>query len=223
MDSKHESSGDGTTRFLGSGHRSTFGVQAFKTLIADRRKTAAAIAGAAVLIGTASVATFDSRIGQGARAGAESFLALVGARSPGDRAGDELTKIKSRVLSDSLPLESHDVPSALPLAAVNSVPKPTNAIALVSPASQMPLVPIPAFGFGGPGWAPPPSGGGSPPSGCCTGGYPPGGGGTPPPVGPPPPGPSPGVPEPATWAMMLLGFAGMGLTLRRRGSQLQRA
>jgi len=27
----------------------------------------------------------------------------------------------------------------------------------------------------------------------------------------------PAVPEPATWGMMLLGFAGMGLTLRRRG------
>jgi hypothetical protein len=26
----------------------------------------------------------------------------------------------------------------------------------------------------------------------------------------------PAVPEPATWGMMLLGFAGMGLTLRRR-------
>jgi hypothetical protein len=28
--------------------------------------------------------------------------------------------------------------------------------------------------------------------------------------------PVPGVPEPATWAMMMLGFAGIGMTLRRR-------
>lgn len=28
---------------------------------------------------------------------------------------------------------------------------------------------------------------------------------------------TPAVPEPATWAMMLLGFAGMGMVLRRRG------
>jgi hypothetical protein len=29
----------------------------------------------------------------------------------------------------------------------------------------------------------------------------------------------PGVPEPATWAMMLLGFGGLGATLRRRRAQ----
>ena len=33
---------------------------------------------------------------------------------------------------------------------------------------------------------------------------------------PPPPPPPPGVPEPATWAMMLTGFGAIGLTLRRR-------
>jgi len=27
------------------------------------------------------------------------------------------------------------------------------------------------------------------------------------------------VPEPSTWAMMLLGFGGMGMTMRRRRSQ----
>lgn len=33
-----------------------------------------------------------------------------------------------------------------------------------------------------------------------------------------------GVPEPATWAMMLLGFAGIGLTMRsRRGSEIAQA
>jgi hypothetical protein len=33
---------------------------------------------------------------------------------------------------------------------------------------------------------------------------------------PPPPPPMPGVPEPATWAMMLIGFGAMGTMLRRR-------
>ena len=32
----------------------------------------------------------------------------------------------------------------------------------------------------------------------------------------PPPPPPPGVPEPATWAMMLLGFTGVGMAMRRR-------
>ena len=33
---------------------------------------------------------------------------------------------------------------------------------------------------------------------------------------PTPPPPPPGVPEPATWAMMLFGFGAVGYTLRRR-------
>jgi len=32
-------------------------------------------------------------------------------------------------------------------------------------------------------------------------------------------GGTPGVPEPATWAMMLLGFAGIGMALRGRAQQ----
>jgi len=39
----------------------------------------------------------------------------------------------------------------------------------------------------------------------------------------PPPPPPPGVPEPATWAMMLLGFFGLGSTIRARRSVLSRA
>ena len=30
---------------------------------------------------------------------------------------------------------------------------------------------------------------------------------------------APGVPEPATWAMMLLGFGGIGMAMRRRRSK----
>jgi len=36
------------------------------------------------------------------------------------------------------------------------------------------------------------------------------------PVGPPPPPPPPAVPEPATWAMMLIGFGAVGFQIRRR-------
>lgn len=35
-------------------------------------------------------------------------------------------------------------------------------------------------------------------------------------LAPPPPPPPPGVPEPATWAMMLIGFFGMGSAIRSR-------
>ena len=36
------------------------------------------------------------------------------------------------------------------------------------------------------------------------------------PYTPPPVGPGPGVPEPATWGLMILGFGGIGAALRRR-------
>jgi hypothetical protein len=39
------------------------------------------------------------------------------------------------------------------------------------------------------------------------------------PPGPPPVGPPPGVPEPATWAIMITGFFGIGSALRRRRAQ----
>lgn len=55
-------------------------------------------------------------------------------------------------------------------------------------------------------------------------GGPPGGGGTPPyfqpPTGPHPPGV---VPEPATWAMLIVGFFGLGAQLRRKGRRTRTA
>ena len=73
-------------------------------------------------------------------------------------------------------------------------------------------------GSGGPGGGGPGSGGpgsGGPPGG---GSYtpPPGGGGSPPGGGGFPGGSVPGVPEPATWMMMLVGVGAMGAIVRRR-------
>jgi hypothetical protein len=79
------------------------------------------------------------------------------------------------------------------------------------------FIPFPGGGIFFPGGGGPGGGGGGPGGG---GGGPGGGGGGPPPPPPPPPPPTPtpfsAVPEPGTWAMMLLGFGMIGLTLRRR-------
>ncbi len=92
-----------------------------------------------------------------------------------------------------------------------------------------PGIGIPGAGVGGPDFSGAPSpvlpgiggGGGiiAPPGSIGGGGGPGGGGGggTPPViVNPPAPGPVPAVPEPSTWAMLLLGMAACGAMLRRR-------
>lgn len=93
------------------------------------------------------------------------------------------------------------------------------------PDAQLVAFPMPSSGVGGGGGGPGggfpgggPSGGGPAGGGPGGGGYtpPPGGGGPPSGGGGFPGGSVPGVPEPATWTMMLIGVAAAGAIVRRR-------
>ncbi len=142
---------------------------------------------------------------------AKSFLALMDDRSPGDRTAAELTKTKTVQVSQ---------PEQRALGKITNPPEFEQALAPPPPnlgelppfaaalTNLGPLMTIPA--------APPPGGGI-----ITTADTPPGGGGgTPPPGGDtpenPPPNPPPAVPEPGTWATMLLGFGLTGWLMRRR-------
>ncbi|HXS07044.1 MAG TPA: PEPxxWA-CTERM sorting domain-containing protein [Rhizomicrobium sp.] len=146
-------------------------------------------------------------------------LSLFAERSPGERGGGALLSTKpggphERVLSE---VRDRDPPAGDP---------PELAIT----PEDLAALPGGAPGAGGaPGdpagdplgnnfFAPSiPSGGGGPPFLPASFGAPPGG---PPPNGPIPPVIDPpgagAVPEPATWAMLLLGFFAVGVALRRR-------
>ena len=146
---------------------------------------------------------------------AESFLELIEKRSPGNRTGAHLTKTKHQRIAlheRALPKVRGPAPSAyealtgpaptLPLAPPSQAPLFT-AVA----GGPKPIIPLAGGPSGGPpilSDIPPPGGGG--------------GGFTPPTVTTlevPPAAPPTGVPEPATWAMMLIGFAAMGWQVRR--------
>ena len=154
---------------------------------------------------------------------AKSFLAMMTDRSPGDRTKAELTKTKQRKLPD--------VPEQRALGKIAKPEPPKEFIEAIAPTVAKPVEEFaPALAALGPLLVTPPPGGGggiiippqSPPGGG--GGTPPGGGTTPPenpppeepPVEEPPPEQPPVVPEPGTWATMLLGFGLTGLVMRRR-------
>ena len=164
---------------------------------------------------------------------AKSFLAMMTDRSPGDRTKAELTKTKQAKLPD--------VPEQRALGKITKPEPPKEFIEAIAPTVAKPVEEFaPALAALGPLLVTPPPGGGggiiippqSPPGGG--GGTPPGGGTTPPenpppenpppenppPENPPPENPPPEqppvVPEPATWATMLLGFGVTGLVMRRR-------
>ena len=148
---------------------------------------------------------------------AKSLAEMLSQRSPGERTEGQLTKTKrARALSrHRIPMPPLPVPpSAIDLAKI-----------LLPPAGELPvdIAAIPPLQV-----LPPPSlasiivppGGGStpivtPPGGTTPGGTPPGGGN--PPLISPPTTPEliPAVPEPGTWAMMLLGFGFIGWRVRR--------
>ena len=197
-----------------------------------------ALAGLMCLAGVASaplaVTTFGNSSGL-SLPGVETagrLMAMLDARSPGERAAGALTQIKPRQASRSRavtpakpatpPLEqlARVIVPAPPAPPVDVMPPilPPPASGIVEPPAALASVP---GGFGPGGFGPgiviggvgaPPAGGGSPPGG--------GGGGTPPTTEVPPV--ISAVPEPGTWAMMLLGFAMIGSAMpsRRRRALL---
>jgi hypothetical protein len=169
-------------------------------------------------------------------------LTLFAERSPGGRAEGALIPVKERVLSTirerdptgALPGVDDPVVAGLPEAPGPGGPAPEERV-LSGEREGLPgggggapggFGGAPG-GFGGPGFAPGPGGlipedfATAPPGGPGPG---PGiddpiidgpGPGAPPPPGIFDPGASP-VPEPATWAMLILGFFAIGAALRRR-------
>lgn len=159
-----------------------------------------------------------------------SIMAMLDQRSPGERTAAELTKSKrkmaqaprQRALGKIVKPEERTLPKSF----VDAISPPAPVISPVAPpvgvaAAEAPLAAPVKAGLVPFGLAPPPGGGiFSPPGGG-------GGGDNPPP--PPPPGPDtpppvlPAIPEPSTWAMMLLGFGMTGWIMRRQRGRPARA
>lgn len=200
-----------------------------KRVAARRRRQmllAGAVAFTAVIAAPVSIASYlgvESSIP--GIAAAKSFMAMMSERSPGDRTKAELTRTKQRAAP---------APKQRALGKITPPPPPKEFVEAIAPpppkvAEGVPLAMAPSTL--GPLLITPSTPGGIvvPPSAPTPGGT---GGPTPPGVEepapttptepPPPPGddepppPPPVVPEPGTWATMLLGFGLTGLMMRRR-------
>ena len=183
---------------------------------AKRRRKILAVGGALTIVLAAplSIAAFmgvDASI-PGVEA-AKSFMAMMAERSPGDRTKAELTKIKhaaapaptqralGKITKPEPPKEFVEA-IAPPVPTIEELPP----VALKEDIGPLLLTPQPpGGGIITPPQAPPPGGGGPNPP--------------PPPGEEPPPPPPPAVPEPGTWATMLLGFGLTGWAMRRRRRQ----
>ena len=203
---------------------------AFSSFASTRRGkwTLGASAAALLLAGSVSTASYmGADIADEAQKAAQSVVEMMKQRSPGARTGDILTKTKSRkyaVLSSAIEGPSAPKSAAAPPAVLGPMEAPGAPVTELAQLAPVDAPPVIAAMY-----LPPWAGGGGPPSQCCSGG-----GGPPGPPGPPggpggpswppvPPGPTPGVPEPATWAMMLLGFAASGWSIRRQRARAHRA
>jgi hypothetical protein len=184
---------------------------------------ACASAAAAFPLTFAAFGVSGNDVVHAAAGGAQNLADLLGQRSPGERTQAALTKTKH---ARALAKQRHFPVPAPPPAA----PGVELAMIVAPPPGQLPVdfgPPVPLLAMSSP---PPasfftqPGGGGIvvPPGGSA--GSPPGGGGGSPPGGGGPntvPTPQPNelvpsaVPEPGTWATMLLGFAIVGWCVRR--------
>lgn len=156
-----------------------------------------------------------------ARSAVRSAADLIRSRSPGTRTAAQLIKIKhppavaarSRPVARAkprllvppagLPAFLTPPPAAAPLAFADTPLVPGFVPLSALPAGPIEQPPLCNCGFV---YVPPWGGGGG---GVVFG---PGGGGP----GSPPPPPPPGVPEPQSWALMILGFGAIGALWRRR-------
>src|SRR5918993_3953201 len=189
-----------------------------------------AIAFTAVIAAPLSVASYlDVETSLPGIAAAKSFMAMMSERSPGDRTKAELTRAKHRAAAPKQRALGKITPPPPPKEFVEAIapppPKISEGVPLAAaPTTLGPLLIAPSTpgGIVIPPSAPTPGG---------TGGPSPPGVGEPTPPGveeptpttqPPPPGDDepppmpPVVPEPETWATMLLGFGLTGLMIRRR-------
>jgi hypothetical protein len=175
----------------------------------------------ALSIATLSNPTLSHAVGQGLSKGlhgVETVAAMLAERSPGQRPEGALAQLK------------HKRAAALHERALPKVrgPAPTAYEALAGPPPTLPIVtpppgPLYTAVAGGPTSIIPPTGGASGGPPVLSDIPPPGGGGggfTPTPITtqevPPVVTPATPVPEPGTWAMMILGFALLGRALTRK-------
>lgn len=158
-----------------------------------------------------------------ASAGAVDPLDGLSGRSPGERLFGIATKLAQRGagLTPDGPFGAGDGddPQQRALGQIFDEPPVSDDFAFAPLTTEPPLVGPEVFDPIGPGpgggFSPGGPGGGFIPGGSSGGGSSGGGssGGTTPPV--------PGIPEPGTWALMILGFGAVGASLRRRNRQVR--
>lgn len=188
-----------------------------------RLRGSAIVAGSIALAAALSFAGYSNQhvaaaladtIGQSVK----SVESMFAARSPGHRPKGKLASLKHK---------KHPLLHARALPKVRHVIPPVPAVLEAPPMTPPDFGPIPVYQVVA-GFPETPIIVGPPPHGppILPEIPPPGGGGgffPPPIIVPPPPPPPPAVPEPATWATMLLGFAAIGSVFRRRRMAIAQA